>query len=239
MGGDRAAAPAWQRDPNPKNQIEMRRMTMGVLTDDTTRLRGEIDSLRGAREAFGEELMREVNDFKNSASEMQAGFRNAHGEMARKTRADRSGFVSGLQGAVSDMQSGFRNAHAEMATETKADRLGFMKDLSTSLSEMQDGFHTAFAEMARKTKADNATFMKEVRHSVSDLKMSVAGLRKDFAADISGAHRAWLGRPTSRSTPHANAKPQKEEAENPAKEKRTAGAASRGARTKKAPGKTG
>jgi len=87
---------------------------MGVLTDDMTRLHGEIVELHDSLEAF-------VEDVKNGVATMQADFRKAHRQMAKKTAAERAAFVS-------------------------------------------------------------------------DLTKQVAGMRKEFATDIAGAHRAWCGR---------------------------------------------
>jgi len=87
---------------------------MGNLTSDMTRLCGEISALRGAREAFLKGLV-------DGVKQMQAGFHHAHAEMARKTKAERKAFVSGL-------------------------------------------------------------------------KKTVFGMRKEFATDIAGAHRAWFGK---------------------------------------------
>jgi len=73
---------------------------MGILTGDMTRLCDEISALRGAREAF-------IKDLARGAKEMQAGFRNARREMARKTKAERLAFVSGLKKKVSGMRKEF------------------------------------------------------------------------------------------------------------------------------------
>ncbi|HUS44649.1 MAG TPA: hypothetical protein VM219_01235 [Phycisphaerae bacterium] len=86
---------------------------MGVLTDDMTRLHGEIVELHGSLEAF-------VEDVKNGVVTMQADFRKAHHQMAKRTAAERAAFVS-------------------------------------------------------------------------DLTKQVAGMRKEFATDIAGAHQAWFG----------------------------------------------
>jgi len=73
---------------------------MGMLTDDMTRLCGEIIASRDAREAF-------LKDLQDAVSGMQTGFRNAHAEMARKTKAERVGFVSSLKKTVFDMRKDF------------------------------------------------------------------------------------------------------------------------------------
>ena len=66
---------------------------MGSLTDEMTRLAGEVRAVRDEREVF-------VRDLKRNVSQMQANFHDAHAQMASKTRADRKGFVSGLTRTV-------------------------------------------------------------------------------------------------------------------------------------------
>ena len=87
---------------------------MGVLTDDMTRLKGEIAQLHESLEAF-------VGTLKPAWLAMKGDFNKAHRQMAKKTAAERAEFVS-------------------------------------------------------------------------DLVEKVAGMRKEFATDIAGAHRAWCGR---------------------------------------------
>jgi hypothetical protein len=70
---------------------------VGVLTNDMNRLRGEIRGLRAARKAL-------TKDRRGVVVAMQAGFRNAHAEMARRTKADLSAFVSGLRRTVSALR---------------------------------------------------------------------------------------------------------------------------------------
>jgi len=87
---------------------------MGNLTDDMTRLRGEVDALRSAR-----------------------------GEM--------------------------------------------MQSLATTVSAMQDDFAAAHAAMAKKTRRERVSY-------VARIKKQVGRMRKETAADVAGAHRAWFGK---------------------------------------------
>ena len=48
------------------------------------------------------------------------------------------------------------------------------------------GFHRAHKAMARQTKAER-------RAAVNHLKKTVGGMRREFALDLAGAHRAWFG----------------------------------------------
>jgi len=79
---------------------------MGILTGDMTRLCGEINASRGAREGLMRDLARGTKDLKDAVSGMQAGFRNAHADMARKAKAERVAFISSLKKTVSGMKKG-------------------------------------------------------------------------------------------------------------------------------------
>jgi hypothetical protein len=73
-----------------------------------------------------------------------------------------------------------------MARRTKAERQGFIKDLGHEVATMRAGFRHAHKAMARQTKAER-------RAAVNRLKKTVGGMRREFALDLAGAHRAWCG----------------------------------------------
>jgi predicted nucleic acid-binding Zn-ribbon protein len=90
---------------------------MGRLTDDMTRLRGEITALKESRRALQRELFQAVGALKREVAADQAAFRQAHAEMARTSRNNRVMFVtdlshqvSGLLHAVADDLGGARRA---------------------------------------------------------------------------------------------------------------------------------
>ena len=64
------------------------------------------------------------------------------------------------------------------------------RDLKHATAEMQAGFRSAHANMARRQQRMLGDF-------VSGLRTTVAGVRKEFAAEIAGAHRAWFGTMTA------------------------------------------
>ncbi len=66
-------------------------------------------------------------------------------------------------------------------------RKGFVKDLTQHVAALKADFHRSHADMARKSKTERRAFM-------SHLKTTVAGLRHEFAADLQGARRAWVGK---------------------------------------------
>jgi hypothetical protein len=77
---------------------------MGKLTDDMTRLRGEVDALRGNRGALMQDLARGAKDLATEVLAMQASFAKAHTAMAKKTRRELSSFVSGIEKQVGRMR---------------------------------------------------------------------------------------------------------------------------------------
>jgi len=162
---------------------------MGCLTDDMTRLRGEIDALTGSRVAF-------VNDLEASVLGMRVGFSNDHKEMAKK-----------LKGEL----SGFRNELAKVARLSKAERLLFIADIQKAVLDIRDetntlmsllkSDHAEMAEELRETlanddaqrKQDAWEAKKERKNCVADLVQKTADFRAEFAADVAGARQAWFG----------------------------------------------
>jgi outer membrane murein-binding lipoprotein Lpp len=77
---------------------------MGNLTDDMTRLRGEVDALRSDRGALMQELARGAKDLASTVSAMQADFAAAHDTMARKTGKARASYVARIKKQVGQMR---------------------------------------------------------------------------------------------------------------------------------------
>jgi hypothetical protein len=77
---------------------------MGNLTDDMTRLRGEVDALRSDRGALMQELARGAKDLASTVSAMQADFAAAHATMARKTGKARASYVAKIKRQVGRMR---------------------------------------------------------------------------------------------------------------------------------------
>lgn len=106
---------------------------MGRLTEDMTRLCGEIVTLRGAREGF-------VRDLRQDVASMRARFRRTHFKMARKSKEERLSDLSGLKQAVAAMKSGFRRSHAKMTRETQRGRLSFVAGLKKTTAALLHGY---------------------------------------------------------------------------------------------------
>jgi chromosome segregation ATPase len=83
---------------------------MGVLTDDMTRLNGEINAarkgrgtLRGNLAQMKRNLTRQMKALQKSVRETQSRLRKAHREMADSTAAERAAFVADLTGTVTGL----------------------------------------------------------------------------------------------------------------------------------------
>ena len=75
-----------------------------MLTDDMTRLCGEIVSLRKRRGELLDSLERESKARRASVSGMCEQFANARAEMGRSTKSDRLSFLRNLQHTVQMQQ---------------------------------------------------------------------------------------------------------------------------------------
>jgi len=137
---------------------------MGAMTEQMEALTNGIFRAARDRRAF-------VKELKETVPPMRARFREAHAEMARKSRAERSAFLADLKAKVAELQEGFRAAHAEMA------------------SEVRGTLEAGEAARLQEAQADRAQRLDFVRN----LREEVAHLLGEFAADIEGARRAWFG----------------------------------------------
>lgn len=154
---------------------------MGVLTDDMARLRGEVNSLRDARMNLATNMKETTQHRRNDTMKMRAGFRNAHLDMAERSRQDRARWFAGLKSHVLGMKEGFysdfavvRQGLAEMATNTRKANSSFVTSLKDDVCVMQDGFRRAHGAMADKSQADRMAFL-------AALKTSVARMQDDFS----------------------------------------------------------
>ena len=83
---------------------------MGTMTDDMTRLVGEINIMRNTREALMNDLAQGTKEMKTFVATMLGNFSKAHHGMAKRAKADRIAFVTGLEKRVLKLRR-------EMATD--------------------------------------------------------------------------------------------------------------------------
>jgi len=102
---------------------------MGNLTDDMTRLRGEVDALRGARGVLMQELTRGARDLTMAVAAMRADFASAHAAMAKQTRGERGAFVAAVIDEVNSLLGEFSKDRNNMARMGRADRGTFLAEM--------------------------------------------------------------------------------------------------------------
>ena len=110
---------------------------MGNLTEDMSRLCGEIETLRDSRKVFGFQLDKETREMKTGVSKMRSVFRKDQNNMAVWTKADRVKFVKELDDDVNAMRRVNIAEHTKMANMTKADRKKFVNNLEDNVGAMR------------------------------------------------------------------------------------------------------
>jgi len=129
---------------------------MGNLTDDMTRLCGEIVSLRNARGDLMAELASGARDLTDYVSSMQADFCDARRKMAKKTKAELAAFVSGVKTKVMNMReemsgdlAGARRAWSGL---TEADLFGKRRQLEAEARRKKEERKRAEEKLRAKEK---------------------------------------------------------------------------------------
>jgi predicted flap endonuclease-1-like 5' DNA nuclease len=140
---------------------------MGRLTDDMTRLGGEISVLRSSGEVFISDLRYGISELKAGAEKMQSGFPSEHAEMSWNMKTDLFDFIFKLK--------------------------EFVLELAEDVSDMQSGFRKAHAKMAAETKRERKRLLSELGQSSNVLRQEIAGFRKEFTVDIAGDRRVCFG----------------------------------------------
>lgn len=95
---------------------------MGVLTIDMRRLRGEIGVAHGMREAFMQDLARGTRELERGVSTMLTAFHASHLQMVKRTQADRSTFLAGVERAVDRIRGTVVNLRKEFASDLQGAR---------------------------------------------------------------------------------------------------------------------
>lgn len=110
---------------------------MGKLTDDMTRLRGEIETLRGEREALLQEMARDARGLTTAVSAMQAYFAAAHTAMAKKTSGEREAFVAAMIDEVNSLLGEFSRDRNDMARKGRHDREVFLSEMRRQVTGLR------------------------------------------------------------------------------------------------------
>jgi hypothetical protein len=95
---------------------------MGVLTIDMRRLRGEIDAAHGMRETLMQNLARSTRELKRGVNAMLTASHASHLQTARRTHADCSAFVAGVEKAVNHIRSTVASLKKDFASDLQGAR---------------------------------------------------------------------------------------------------------------------
>ena len=109
---------------------------MGNLTDDMTRLRGEVDALRGARGVLMNALISGARDLTKTVSAMRTDFTSTHAAMAKRTHGERETFVAAVIDDVNSLLGGFSRDRNDMARKGRHDRRAFLSEMSKQVAGM-------------------------------------------------------------------------------------------------------
>jgi len=110
---------------------------MGNLTDDMTRLRGEVDALRSDRGALMNDLTRGARDLATAVAAMRADFTAAHTAMAKKTGEEREIFVAAMIDEVNSLLGEFSRDRNDMARKGRHDREVFLSEMRRQVTGLR------------------------------------------------------------------------------------------------------
>jgi hypothetical protein len=74
------------------------------------------------------------------------------------------------------------------------DTINTVSDIKNDVAGMLNSFQQVRMDMFMMTKAERQAFLSRIKDSVFELKKSTTNLRKEFIADIAGAHHDWFGK---------------------------------------------
>jgi len=110
---------------------------MGKLTDDMTRLRGEIETLRGSRGALRQELVQGVNHLAETVSMMRSHFTTDLTMRATKAKEERNVFVFGMIKEVDHLLEDFCKVRENWARMGRETRGKFLLDLRKQVTDLR------------------------------------------------------------------------------------------------------
>ncbi|HXP61586.1 MAG TPA: hypothetical protein VN829_13905 [Dongiaceae bacterium] len=127
---------------------------IGNLTNDITRLCGEIAALRDSRAALRSNLAQGREDLADSNSRTKAELRDSRQAMAERTRSELRSFVAAVKETVTELKQGVAAFQGEFVGDLAGARRAWCGHHSMSLgSHMSAGEQPReFAPKAKKRK---------------------------------------------------------------------------------------
>ena len=101
---------------------------MGHLTNDLTRLREEVEALRGRPGRADEDLTRGAKDLTTAVAALRADFTSTQAARAKQTRGERKSFVAAVIDDVNSLLGAFSRDRDDRARKGRHDRGVFLSD---------------------------------------------------------------------------------------------------------------
>ena len=108
-----------------KDTSQREEQRVGTITNDLSRLRGEIDASRMARSVFMKTMRTALEGLQDSLGGMLRDFRTARAKMVRRTAADRRAFMSDVQDKVQGLRKEVADLRHMAAADLKGARVAF------------------------------------------------------------------------------------------------------------------
>ncbi|MDP8240861.1 MAG: DUF4332 domain-containing protein [Candidatus Hatepunaea meridiana] len=154
---------------------------MGRLTNDMTRLRGEIADSRNKRNAF-------LSNLRVDVTEMRSNFREDQTKKAEETMAELESFDENLKkdGAINKADRLVFVADLKKdGAKNKADRLAFMSDLKSDLNDVLSFFREDHKKMAEETMAELEAYVENLKKDAIVNKADRLAFIADLKSDLS------------------------------------------------------
>jgi predicted flap endonuclease-1-like 5' DNA nuclease len=163
---------------------------MAGLTEDMTRLRDEIESLRSTRGALIRDLRHDADELKADVTDFLTDFRKRHMEIGRATRHDLMEFTShikdhvvGLKEDVAHMKAGFLRRHVDMADTLKDHLHTYVSELKDDVADLLSAYREQRKEISEETKEKLIATIFKTKESVADLADNVSQMISGFQQD--------------------------------------------------------
>ena len=127
---------------------------IGNLTNDITRLCGEIAALRDSRAALRNNLAQGREDLADSTARMHADLRNSRQDMAERTRTELRSCVAAVKDTVTELKQGVAAFQSEFVADLAGARSAWCgHDSRSAASRMAAGEQPKdFTPKAKKRK---------------------------------------------------------------------------------------
>jgi hypothetical protein len=110
---------------------------MGHLTNDMTRLRGEVEALRDARSALMNNLRRGARDLTTAVAALRVDFTCTQAARAKQTRGERESFVAAVIDNVNSLLGAFSRDRDDRSRKGRHERRVFLSTMGRQVAGLR------------------------------------------------------------------------------------------------------